>query len=163
MRSLRGVKYLLTFRPFGKLPKGVRQAYLAGELHLLPFPGSLIFWGLTNYQRLSRQMPLATQIPLLNLFHRHEDPRGIRVPQAGWMHEPHEDHPYPDEAHHGPVRNYYKRAHRWQRVHRHQDELQVEEKEDKMAHVLFSTKLRTWACTASRWLATPRYGRTIMS
>jgi hypothetical protein len=137
--SLRGVKYLLTFRPFGKLPKAVRQAYLDGELHLLPFPGSLIFWGSPSYDRLKRQLRFAGQIPLLNLFKRHEDPQGIRVPQAGWMHEPHEDHPYPDEAHHGPVRNYYKRAHRWQRVHRHEDELQVLEKEDKMAHVLFST------------------------
>src|SRR5262249_9396961 len=42
-QTLRGVKYLLTFLPFGQLPKAVQQAYLAGELHLLPFPGSLFF------------------------------------------------------------------------------------------------------------------------
>src|SRR5437762_2126388 len=29
-QSLRGVKYLLTFRPFGRLPAPVRKAYLAG-------------------------------------------------------------------------------------------------------------------------------------
>src|SRR5439155_10921593 len=44
-QSLRGVLYLLTFRPFAKLPSAVQKAYLAGELHLLPFPGSLVFWG----------------------------------------------------------------------------------------------------------------------
>jgi hypothetical protein len=139
-QSLRGVKYLLTFRPFGKLPRAVRQAYLAGELHLLPFPGSLIFWGAPSYRRLKRQLPFAEQIPLLTLFHRHEDPHGLRVPQWGWMHEPHPDHPWPDEAHHGPVRNTYKRGHRWQRIHRHEDELAVVTKEDKVAKVLFSTE-----------------------
>src|SRR5262249_58536274 len=41
--AARQVRYLLTFRPFGRLPPAVRQAYLAGELHLLPFPGSLTF------------------------------------------------------------------------------------------------------------------------
>ncbi|HMF13624.1 MAG TPA: hypothetical protein VKE94_15000, partial [Gemmataceae bacterium] len=43
-QPLHGVKYLLTFRPFGGLPPAVQQAYFAGELHLLPFPGSLLFW-----------------------------------------------------------------------------------------------------------------------
>ncbi len=42
-------KYLLTFRPFGRLPAAVRKAYLAGQLHLLPFPGSLVFWGVPGY------------------------------------------------------------------------------------------------------------------
>src|SRR5262249_41487650 len=37
--SLAGVKYLLTFRPFGRLPASVRKTYLAGKLHLLPAPG----------------------------------------------------------------------------------------------------------------------------
>jgi len=135
---LRGVKYLLTFRPFGKLPAAVRRAYLAGELHLLPFPGSLVFWGAPPYRRLQRQLPFAMQIPLLHLFHRHEDPQGIRVPQSGWLHEPRGHRPEPSDQH-GPIRNSYKRSHRWQRVHRHEDELAVLAKEDKVAHVLFST------------------------
>jgi hypothetical protein len=42
---LRGVKYLLSFRPFGKLPAAVQKSYLAGDVHLIPFPGSLVFWG----------------------------------------------------------------------------------------------------------------------
>ena len=66
------VKYLLTFRPFGSLPPAVRKAYLGGSLHLLPFPGSLIFWGCLPYLKLQRELPLAMQIPLLNVCDRHE-------------------------------------------------------------------------------------------
>ncbi len=137
--SLRGVKYLLTFRPFAHLPVAVRKAYLAGALHLVPCPGSLIFWGTQPYRRLQRHLPFAQQIPLLHLFARHEDPHGIRVPQSGWLHE---GKNASDEAHdhHGPIRNTYKRSHRWERIHRHEDELRVIESEDRLAHVLFSTK-----------------------
>jgi hypothetical protein len=137
--SLSGVKYLLTFRPFANLPAGVRKAYLAGELHLLPFPGSLVFWGTTGYRRLQRQLPFAQQIPLLHLFPRHEDPHGIRVPQSGWLHEKW-DGAAKSGDHHGPIRNTYKRSHRWERIHRHEDELRVTETEDPLAHVLFSTQ-----------------------
>jgi hypothetical protein len=62
----------------------------------------------------------------------------MRVPQSGWMHEPHPDHPGPHD-HHGPVRNTYKRSHRWVRVYRYEDELACSGQEDKLAHVLFST------------------------
>jgi Peptidase family M28 len=137
-RPAQRVKYLLTFRPFGKLPEAVRRAYLAGELNLLPFPGSLVFWGTPWYLKLREQLPFALQIPLLHLFHRHEDPQGIRVPQSGWMHEPRPGQPGPD-LHHGPLRNTYKRSHRWERVLRHEDELTIQGHEDKLAHVLFST------------------------
>jgi hypothetical protein len=132
------VKFLLTFRPFGQLPRPVQRAYLAGNLHLLPFPGSLLFWGAQGYQRLQKELPLALQIPLLHAVARHENPIGIRVPQSGWMHEPRPDHPSPD-GHFGPVRNTYHRTHRWARIHRHEDEL-VTTKEDHLAHVLFSTQ-----------------------
>ncbi len=136
-RPIAEVKYLLTFRPFGKLPEPVRRAYLAGDLNLLPFPGSLLFWGVPLYRRMARRMPLAQQIPLLHIFHRHEDVHGVRVPQSGWMHEPRPGKPGPD-PHHGPLRNTYKRSHRWERLHRHQDELAVGAGEDKISHVLFS-------------------------
>ena len=132
------VKYLLTFRPFGELPDAVRSAYLAGDLHLLPFPGSLVFWGAPPAVSLQRQFPLAMQIPLLSLFERYEGHGGIRVPQSGWMHEPHADLPEP-ETHHGPLRNTYRRTHRWQRIHRHDDPLAVSGEEDRVARVLFST------------------------
>lgn len=133
-----GVRYLLTFRPFPRLPAMFRQAYLAGDLNLIPFPGSLLFWGAPPYQRLARELPLANQIPLLHVVVRCENPRSIRVPQSGWMHEPRPGTPGPDDQR-GPVRNTYQRTHRWDRVHRHEDELAVLDREDKLAHVLFST------------------------
>ena len=137
--SLRGVRYLLTFQPFAILPEPVRRAYFEGVLHLLPFPGSLLFWGAFPYLRLRRELPLAEQIPLLPLVARHENPHGLRVPQSGWMHEPHPESPEPDPRH-GAILNRYKRTHRWARVLRHEDELALMEKEDKLAHVLFSSK-----------------------
>jgi hypothetical protein len=137
--SLRGVRYLLTFQPFASLPAPVRRSYLAGELHLLPSPGSLIFWGARPYFRLSRELPLAHQIPLLHLVARHEGLRGLRVPQSGWMHEPRPEVPEP-EGSHGPVRNSYRRTHRWARILRHEDELAFPAREDKLARVLFSSE-----------------------
>ncbi|HVX10329.1 MAG TPA: M28 family peptidase [Pirellulales bacterium] len=135
-QSLRGVRFLLTFQPFQHLPAKVRQAYLSGDLHLLPFPGSLVFWGACGYLSLADELPLAIQIPLLHLFDRHEAPRGIRVPQSGWMHERRPGSPEPKV--HGPLRNHFRRTHRWAKVHRHEDELAVTQQEDKVAHVLFS-------------------------
>jgi len=136
--SLRGVRYLLTFQPFATLPAPVKRAYLAGALHLLPFPGSLVFWGAPPYFRLRQELPLALQIPLLPSVARHEGPLGVRVPQSGWMHEPRADAQGPD-GRHGPIRNSYKRTHRWARVLRHEDELALLQREDKLVHVLFST------------------------
>ncbi len=136
--GVRGVKYLLTFCPFGSLPPAVRRAYLAGELHLLPFPGSLVFWGARPYLELSEQWPLATQVPLLHSLERHAAPRGVRVPQSGWLHEPKPGTEAPSGLQ-GPLRNSYRRTHRWARVHRDEDELAVTAQEDRVAHVLFST------------------------
>jgi hypothetical protein len=137
-QSLRSVKYLLTFQPFSKLPVAIQRAYLAGDLHLLPFPGSLICWGTCPYLHLQRELPTAMQIPLLHLLARHEDPHGLRIPQSGWLHEPRADKPSPTQ-HHGPLRNTYRRTHRWARVRRDEDELAMEGNEDKLFHVLFST------------------------
>jgi hypothetical protein len=134
--SLRGVRYLLTFRPFLRLPAPVRRAYLAGDLHLLPFPGSLLFWGAPGYLRLERELAFGIQVSLLQNVERHEGPRGIRVPQAGWLHEAldseTEEHP------HGPVRGTFKRTKRTARIPRDEDELATA-KEDKIGHVLFSS------------------------
>jgi hypothetical protein len=132
------IKYLLTFRPFCSLPDKVRRAYLDGQLNLLPFPGSLVFWGVSHYATLQRELPLAMQIPLLHMMDRAENPYGIRLPQSGWLHEPRPGQPMP--ALHGrKLVQTYLRTHRWNRTHRHQDELDVLEREDKVAHVLFST------------------------
>ena len=135
---IKGVKYLLTFRPFGSLPAAVRKAYLAGQLHLLPFPGSLIFWGCPPYLKLHRRLPLAMQIPLLSVCERHEAPRGLRIAQCGWLHEPHSSLPEPD-LEKGKLRNTYRRTSRWGKIARHEDELSVAGREDRLAHVLFGS------------------------
>ena len=136
---IENIRFLLTFRPFAELPSAVQSAYLAGKLHLLPFPGSLIFWGMERYRKLQRQLPLALQIPLLHLLERHEAPHGIRVPQSGWLHEGNSTESSP-EPNHVVLRQLFKRTHRWTRVLRHEDELAVTAREDKVAHVLFSTE-----------------------
>ena len=136
-RQLEQVRFLLTFRPFASLPQPVQAAYLAGRLALLPFPGALLGWGVASYRRLAAELPRATQLPLLQLFQRHEGPRGLRIPQSGWMHEPSAHQAAPDSSH-GPLRNTFRRTHRWARVHRDEDELAVAGPEDHVAHVLFS-------------------------
>jgi len=78
------------------------------------------------------------QIPLRHLVARHEGPNGIRVPQSGWLHEARPGKPEPSEQH-GPMRNTYRRTHRWARVHRDENELELEGRDDKLLHVLFST------------------------
>jgi hypothetical protein len=131
------VKYLVSFRPFGQLPAAVRKGYLGGRLALLPFPGSLVFWGVERPGHLHAQLPLALQIPLLANVNRHESPIGIRVPQAGVLHQPNADRPtYESAAAH--LRNTYKRTHRWEKVLRDQDEPLVE-KDSPLVSVLFST------------------------
>jgi hypothetical protein len=136
--AVHSIRYLLTFRPFGKLPAAIQQAYLGGELHLLPFPGSLVFWGTPPYLQMQGELPFAMQIPLQHMVARSLHPFGIRVPQSGWLHEPRPDQPEP-AGHHGPVRNTYRRTHRWGRAHRDEDELAIGGREEKLMHVLFST------------------------
>jgi hypothetical protein len=132
------VKYLLTFRQFGRLPAAVRDGYLGGRLALLPFPGSLVFWGVERARLLYRRLPLALQIPLLANVSRHEFPIGIRVPQAGVLHQPTADQPtYASAA--GHLRNTYKRTNRWDKVLRDQDDLALVGKESSLVNVLFST------------------------
>ncbi len=137
--TLEDLRYLLTFVPFGELPEHIRRAYLQGAIHLLPFPGSLLFWGARSYLRLQEELSLGIQIPLLHCVARHEGPHGLRIPQAGWMHEPVAGQPDPGDLH-GPLRNSFVRTHRWARVHRHEDEIAILEREDKLVHVLFSTR-----------------------
>jgi hypothetical protein len=136
--SLQGVKYLLNFEPFGNLPETIKNAYSAGELYLVPFPGSLLFWGVPGYLQMQRQLSTANQIPLLHLVERHEAPYGLRVPQSGWIHVPRPDHPSPHEDF-GPIRNTFRRTHRWARVHRYEDELAIPGRLDHVVHVLFGT------------------------
>jgi hypothetical protein len=135
------VRYLLTFRPFGQLPEQVRSNYLAGKLHLLPFPGSLVFWGTPTFARLQKQLPLAGQIPLLRLVPRRAGAVGVRVPQTGWLHEPHPD-VNPAEIQNELLKPQYTRSHRWDRNRRTDDELANNPRLEKIARVLFSTDLQ---------------------
>ena len=161
--ALEGVKYLLTFRPFGKLPQPVRRAYLAGDLHLLPVPGQPGLLGHAVVSRMQRQLPFAIQIPLLHLFHRHEDPHGIRVPQSGWMHEPRPGQPGPGPAPRPAAQHLQAqpplaaRPSPRGRVGRPGPRGQGGPR--PVQHV----GGRPRACTASRWPATPRSGRTTAS
>jgi hypothetical protein len=135
---LDGVRYLLTFRPFSLLPAAVRELYLTGRLVLLPFPGSLVFWGMPSYIRLQKELPLAMQLPLQCLVARHSGHDGIKVPQSGWFHEPGSDAKSP-EVHESLLLNNYKRTSRWDRVHRYENELALSTIEDRVGRTLFST------------------------
>jgi hypothetical protein len=136
------IKYLLTFMPFAQLPSQIKENYLSGKLALIPFPGSLVFWEMPTYKHLLKQMALAMQIPLLKLVARHTGHGGIRVPQSCWLHEPHPDIKASD-FHEELVNNHYHRTHRWQRIHRHENELSMAPNLAKVAKVLFSTDLET--------------------
>lgn len=136
--SLAGVRYLLSFDPFGRLPDRIREAYFSGDLHLLPFPGSLLFWGVPGYWKMRSELAWAGQIPLLHVVDRHEGPYGLRVPQSGWLHVPSAEHPLPYEDY-GPILNTFRRTHRWARVHRYEDELAFGGPDEHLLHVLFST------------------------
>ena len=131
-----GARYLLTFRPFASLPDPIRRAYLWGALTLLPFPGSLLFWGSPLYAKLGATLPLAMQILLLTAIARHESPGSIRVPQSGWFHEPRPEKPKHDERL-GAQAQTVRRPHRWERIHR--DEQLQPSHEDHVRTALFST------------------------
>jgi hypothetical protein len=132
------IKYLLTFRPFSLLPARVKELYLSGRLNLLPFPGSLVFWGMPNYLHLRKDLTLAGQIPLLNVVARNRGIGGLRVPQSGWLHEPHTDG-LKQEMNDELIVNTFHRTHRWEKVHRYQDELNQVTQKIKIAKALFST------------------------
>ena len=135
------VRYLLTFRPFADLPNTIQDRYFAGRLALWPFPGSLVFWGMPTFLRLAQDLPLGIQIPLMRLVAPHGGPTGLRVPQSGWLHIPCPGVKPPEMEQELLVEN-YRRTHRWNRVHRYDDELAQNARLDKVTRVLFSTELK---------------------
>ncbi len=159
------VRYLLTFRPFSRLPAAARERYLAGRLSLLPFPGSLVFWGIPVYIKLQQELPLAMQLPLLRVAERHGGPSGIKVPQSGWMRESGRDYQAAQakqqveqsEVEEELLVDTYQRTSRWDRVRRYEDELKpdmsqrraqlrkakpaLDTLQDNVARVLFGTRL----------------------
>lgn len=135
------VKYLLTFRPFDKLPPEVKARYLDGKMHLLPFPGSLVLWGIPEYIKLQETLYNAIQIPMLRLVKRSEGINGLRVPQSGWMHEPKvpwEKAKILEEF----IVNSYIRTNRWDKFHRNEDGLLKSTEIDPVIDTLFSTNLK---------------------
>lgn len=136
------VKYLLTFRPFSLLPQTVKEKYFSGRLALLPFPGSLVFWGMPTYEHLAKQLPLARQIPMQNLIPRHRGRGSIRVTQTGWIHESHPDVDI-SKVHQHLLHDNYHRTHRWQKIHRHEDELSMPTRISGIVKTLFSTELNS--------------------
>jgi hypothetical protein len=151
------IKYLITFRPFSLLPETVKSKYLEGTLSLIPFPGSLVFWGMPGYLRLKKTLPVLAQIPLLNLVARNRGMGTMKVTQSGWIHEPH-----PDSKdlvmNQDLIQNTYHRTHRWQRVHRYQDELNEFAHQVRLIKALFSTEPdamglydKPLACNSQLW------------
>ncbi|MBI1746604.1 MAG: M28 family peptidase [Acidobacteria bacterium] len=136
------IHYLLTFRPFDRLPLAVQRAYLSGALHLIPFPGSLIFYGHPGYRKLADELPGAMQIPLLRSFpSRHAAPYGMRILQSGWLDEPKRHDSAPTQAFtHGRVVSHIKRTHRWNRAHRDENEMDLIKYDDRVADALFSAE-----------------------
>jgi hypothetical protein len=152
-----GIKYLLTFRPFETLPAAVKNRYLSGELALLPFPGSLVFWGMPGYSKLKKQCPVTGQIPLQNLVARNRGINSLRVTQSGWFHE---FHPGSNELviNENLLQDTFHRTHRWQRIQRYQDELNEVAHRIKMIKALFSTEPdsmglynKPMACNSQIW------------
>jgi hypothetical protein len=130
------VKYLLTFRPFDMLAGPLQQAYAEGRLQLLPYPGSLVFWGSPLYRQLDADLPFASQILLLQSVARHESATGIRVPQSGWLHPVHAGGtPHAEGL--GRLQSGFRRSHRWQRILRGDDATTLS-REDHIHQVLFS-------------------------
>jgi hypothetical protein len=137
--SFNDTKFLLTFRAFSKLPARAKELYLSGKLNLLPFPGSLVFWGMPGYNRLKIDHPTSGQIPLLNLLTRNRGIGGLKVAQAGWFHEARQDNGH-DNISQELLHDSFHRTHRWQKLHRYQDELNETTGKFKLVKVLFSTE-----------------------
>jgi len=134
------IRYLLTFQPFSRLPEVARKRYLTGQLVIIPFPGSLVFWGMPDYTNMQEELPMAMQLSLQSLAARHGGPEGIRVPQSGWFYESGRDFKA-TQVHQQLLRNSYKRTSRWDRVHRHENEVVLSTIEDNIGRILFSTQL----------------------
>jgi hypothetical protein len=134
------VHYLLTFRPFDRLPSRVKEKYLDGKLHLLPFPGSMVLWGIPQYIKLQETLYNAIQMPMLRLVQRDEGFSGLRVPQSGWVHQPKAPGEKAKILEEFIVNNYV-RTSRFDRFRRNEDGLLKSHEIDPVIQTLFSTNL----------------------
>ena len=134
------VHYLLTFRPFDRLPSPLKEKYLDGKLHLIPFPGSMVLWGVPEYIKLEENLYNAIQMPMLRLVKRDEGFNGLRVPQSGWVHQPKVPGEKAKILEEFIVNNYI-RTSRFDRFRRHEDGLLKSTKIDPVIQTLFSANL----------------------
>jgi hypothetical protein len=135
------IKYILTFRPFNKLPDGIKQQYASGNLFLIPFPGNMVLWGFQEFIRLQKTLHNAIQIPMLRLVKRDQGINGIRVPQSGWVFQQGvkgEKSRILEEF----IEANYIRTSRFDRFHRHEDGLIMSKKIDPVIEALFGTSLK---------------------
>ena len=128
---------LFTLEPFGTLPDSLQQAFLGGNLRILPTPASHVFSGHPRYRKLAAALPRATQIPLLHLFSHVQEGYTIRIPQSGWLDEHDPCQARPAGAHRAVHR--IARTHRWQRTPRDQAAGGDGAFTDKVTVALFST------------------------
>ncbi|MCX6243439.1 MAG: M28 family peptidase [Bacteroidetes bacterium] len=135
------IKYLLTFRPFDRLPGWAKERYAAGKLYLIPFPGSLLMWGFREYIKLQEQLHNAIHLPMLRLVKRDEGFNGLRVPQSGWFFQPGIKGQKAKMLEEFIVNNYI-RTSRWDKFHRNEDGLIMSKKIDSVIETLFSTSLK---------------------
>ena len=132
------VNYILTFRPFGKLPAAIKAKYLIGKLALFPFPGSMVHMGIPEYINLQKTIYNAIQISMLRLVNRHEQNTGIRIPQSGWLHQPKTLGEKAEILEEFIVNNYV-RTNRWNKFHRNEDALLKSNEISPVIQTLFST------------------------
>ncbi|MCX6247379.1 MAG: M28 family peptidase [Bacteroidetes bacterium] len=138
--DFKATTFLLTFRPFSNLPPPVKEKYLAGKLNLIPFPGSLMMWGIKPYLHLQETLYNAIQIPMLRLVKREDGFSGLRVPQSGWLVQP-ELSGKKAKILEEFIENNYIRTNRWDKFHRNENGLLKSKKIDPVVQTLISTDL----------------------
>ncbi|MFZ2656077.1 MAG: M28 family peptidase, partial [Victivallales bacterium] len=132
------VKYVLTFRPFSEWPELLKTRYLGGKINILPFPGSLIFWGSPHFRGLQGKFAWSQQLPLLRLLRRHHPPYGVWVQQSGWLFDSLTENEK-KSIHPELLLDTYKRTHRHNRVNRYDSDIEESTDEDiKTLQCLFS-------------------------
>lgn len=130
--SARGVRAVITFRPWARLPGALRRAAARGTVALVPSPVALAFAGHRGYRRLASALPGAMQLPLLRAVP--EGLRGLRVPQSGWI----DQGGHAGAVTHGGIRDRVRRTHRWQRVRKDADDVAAVDFADRVADALFA-------------------------
>ena len=133
------VKYLLTFRPFGQLPQEGAAGLSGGRFAPVAVSRKPRVLGRAAVSPIAaRTAAWPCRFRCCTCF------RGGKIPtvcgcrrRAGCTNRiPTIPTPDPTKV---PLRNMFRRTHRWGRIHRHEDELGVADGEDHVAHVLFST------------------------